>query len=205
MSRDQDTEERIFEAAREVLLQRGSGNVRMKDIAEVAGINPALLNYYFRSKDRLLEAVFQREAGRFIPQEIAILASDRPLEEKVRTIVEDYLDFMMSNPFLPAYVACEVNHHPERLEAFISTVAEVPLDVLGAQIDVEVERGAMRPIDPPQFLINLVSLCIFPFMARPIVKVLLGMDDDGFADFIEERKRELPGFFLRGVRPERAS
>lgn len=202
MPRDQDTEERIFEAARKVLLQRGSGNVRMKDIADVAGINPALLNYYFRSKDRLLEAVFQREARRFIPAEIAVLESDRPLEEKVRLIMRDYLDFFSANPFLPAYVACEVNHRPERLEAFIDLVADVPVDVLAAQIEDAVERGAMRPIDPRQFLANLISLCAFPFVGRPILGALFEWGEEGFEAFIEQRKRELPEFFLRALRPD---
>ena len=78
----------------------------------------------------------------------------------------------------------------------------MPVDVIGSQIQAEVARGAMRPIDPRQFLVNLFSLCVFPFVARPILRVLFQMDDDGFAAFIEERKRELPIFFMNAIRPQ---
>ena len=59
----------------------------------------------------------------------------------------------------------------------------------------------MRPITPEQFMVNLISLCIFPFAARPMLTALLGMDQHAFERFIDSRRQELAAFFLRALRP----
>src|SRR5262252_8411688 len=85
-TRDGDTERRILDAAHAVFVQRGTAGARMQDIARAAGVNQALLHYYFRSKDRLAEAVFRRTAAQFMPRIIAVMASDVPLEQKVERV-----------------------------------------------------------------------------------------------------------------------
>lgn len=206
---NQETEARILDAARSVFLRRGTAGARMAEIAEEAGVNQALLHYYFRSKAGLAEAVFQRAARELFPPVLRTLASDAPLEEKVREVVVLELDTLRDNPFLPGYVLAELNHQPERVGQFVASLTGVSLetvgprvfDRLGAQIDEAVEAGEMRPIPPEQFVINLLSLCIFPFAARPMLMAVTGMDDTGFRAMIERRKAELPEFFLRGLRP----
>ncbi len=201
MADDSNTEERIFEAARRVFLEQGP-RARMQDVAEAAGITQSLLHYYYRNRDRLFEAVFRKEASRIIPREIGILNSDLPIEEKVETIVADYLSFLQENPHLPPFVAYEINYHPDRLAAFLGTIGKPDMQKLRDQIDALVAEKAMRPIQPEQFLVNLLSLCVFPFIARPMLHAVLGFDDRRFAAFIDERKRELPAFFLNALRPE---
>lgn len=181
----------------------------MAEIAEQADVNQALLHYYFRSKARLAEAVFQRAARDLLPAVIETLMSDAALPEKVRRVVDIELSTLLRNPFLPGYILSELNHHPERVEQFIEVTAGVRIDEvaprlfvrLGRQIEAAVEAGEMRPVAPEQFVIDLVSLCIFPFAARPMIAALTGVDDDGFRAMIERRKTELPEFFLRGLRP----
>lgn len=208
-SNDQETEVRILDAAREVFLRRGTAGARMAEIAEEAGVNQALLHYYFRSKAGLAEAVFQRAARELFPPVLRTLASEAPLEEKVREVVRIELDTLQRNPFLPGYVLSELNHHPERVGQFVESMAGVQIDTiaprvfdhLAAQIDEAVAAGELRPIAAEQFVINLLSLCIFPFAARPLLVAVMGMDDEGFGAMIERRKTELPEFFLRGLRP----
>jgi AcrR family transcriptional regulator len=181
----------------------------MQEIADEAGVNKALLHYYFRSKEKLSEAVFQRAAKRLMPPVLGILMSEMPLEEKVEWMAKHYVDALLAAPHLPGYLLSEMHHHPERLHAFIVKVAEMPVDafaprVLGAlraQIDERVRAGTMRPVTPQQFAASLLSLCIFPFAARPMMKLMFALDDAGFAAFMEERKREIPALFLRGLRP----
>lgn len=204
MPSDPSTEARIFEAAREVFLRHGP-HARMREIAEQAGITPSLLHYYYRTRERLFEAVFRKEAARLIPREIGVINSDLSIEEKVRRLVGDYLDFLLENPHLPSFVVHEITYHPERLEDFLSTVGKPDLEKLVAQIDTGVAEGTLRPIRPEQFLVNLLSLCVFPFVGRPMLRAVLGMDDERFVAFIEERKRELPAFFLNALRPEASS
>src|SRR5512145_1155753 len=167
--RDGDTEQRILDAAHAVFIRTGTAGARMQEIAREAGVNSALLHYYFRSKDRLAEAVFQRAAGQLLPAVAGVLASDRPLPEKVRAIVEIELDRLSRTPYLPAYIISELAHHPERITQLISAMTGSQPEALGrkllrvvaAQIDEEVRAGRMRRIAPEQFLVNLLSLCIF--------------------------------------------
>jgi AcrR family transcriptional regulator len=206
---DGDTEQRILEAARTVFVRRGTAGARMQEIAQEAGVNQALLHYYFRSKDRLAEAVFRQVAGRILPTVFEILGSDVSLEEKVERMVHLYIDSLARSPFLPGYILSELHHHPERATQLFTAAAGVEparfakpiLRKLGAQIDARVREGTMRPIAPDQFAVNLISLCIFPFAARPLLRVAIGLDDASFARFLEQRKRELPAFFLNALRP----
>ena len=205
--REPGTESRILDAAHAVLVQHGTAGARMQDIARKAGVNQALLHYYFRSKDRLAEAVFRRTAGQLFPQVVQVMTSDMPLAEKVVRVVEVEIDHLSRTPGLPGYIISEVHHHPERVRQLIAELTgATPEDVrpkllhkLRQQIDAAVTAGAMRPIAPEQFLVNLLSLCVFPFAARPMLMVHLGLDAKEFDQFIDERRDGLAAFFLRAL------
>lgn len=201
MAEEKDTEQKIFEAARRVFLREGTARARMQDIADEAGINKALLHYYFRSKDRLSQAVFREALSRMLPRIFAHLEADQPLEEKVEAIVQTYLDFARENPHVPSFVLYELHYHPDRMKQFVRSIGAPEFDMLAAQIEERVEAGTLRPIAPEDFVVNLVSLCIFPFIARPMVEVLFRVDDARFEAFIERRRQELPSFFLNALRP----
>jgi TetR/AcrR family transcriptional regulator len=210
-SRDADveTEQRILDAARTVFVRRGTAGARMQEIAREAGVNQALLHYYFRSKDGLARAVFAQAVSRVFPALVQVLGADIPLDDKIDRLVAVYLDNMSKNPFLPGYLIAELHHHPERVEQLITAATGAapghllpPLIAkLGEQIDERVRAGTMRPIAPQQFAVNLISLCIFPFAARPMLEIVFGMDDAAFAQFIERRKVELPAFVRNALRP----
>src|ERR687896_1327771 len=106
---DGDTEQRILEAARVVFIRRGTAGARMQEIAHEAGVNQALLHYYFRSKDRLAEAAFREVAGRILPTVFEILGSDATIEEKVQRFVNLYIDSLGASPFLPGYLLSELH------------------------------------------------------------------------------------------------
>ena len=204
--KDEGTEQKILDAADEVFVRRGTDGARMQEIAEQAGVNKALLHYYYRSKDRLAEAVFRRAAAALMPAVLEVMESDLALEEKVEQVVGRYMDQLSRRPYLPGYVISEITHHPGRLAPLVGAIAGTRikrqvLAKLGRQIDERVRAGTLAPIAPEQFLINLVSLCVFPFAARPILQALLGLDQKGFERFVEERRRVLPAFFARGLRP----
>ncbi len=206
---DRETEQKILEAARSVFLRRGTAGARMAEIAQEAGVNQALLHYYFRSKERLADAVFEQIAGRVFPALVQIFGADISLDEKIDQLIAAYLENLSRNAFLPGYLISEMHHHPERVSQLVTAAmgadpARVlpPLfEKLGQQIDKHVADGTMRRIAPEQFAINLISLCIFPFAARPMLRLIFGMDDDAFARFIEQRKTELPAFFRNALRP----
>lgn len=203
------TEQRILTAANRVFVRRGTAGARMSEIAEEADVNQALLHYYFSSKADLARAVFRGAARKLLPRVLKTLISDASLEEKVRQVVEIEIDFLLDHPQLPGYVLSELSHHPQRADELFEALSGSPVgDVaprvmnrLRAQIDAAVEAGELRPIEPETFVVNLISLCIFPFAARPMVSMIAGLDEAGFEAMMTRRKRELPEFFLRGLRP----
>jgi TetR/AcrR family transcriptional regulator len=206
---DTDAEGRILDAAHIVFVRRGTAGARMQEIADEAGVNKALLHYYFRSKSRLSAAVFQRVARGLFLRVSEILGSDAALDDKVRRVIQLYLEQLTKTPYAPAYVISELNQHPDRAAQFVEAVRQIRaqslnddvLDTLGKQIRRRVRAGEMRAISTPQFIANLASLCIFPFAARPMLCAILNFDDRGFTRFIEERKTVLPEFFLNALRP----
>ena len=207
--RDGLTEQRLLDAANLVILKRGTAGARMQEIAREAGVNHALLHYYFRSKDQLAAAVFRRAASGLLPAVVGVLASDRSIEEKVTLVIRTELDHLTKSPHLPAYIISELAHHPERIHELVKGITGSGPDVigrsvtgvLGAQIAAAVKAGTMRPIEPAQFVVNLLSMCVFPFAARPMLMAMLGLDDQGFVAFIERRRSDLPRFFLGALRP----
>ncbi|MFP3948118.1 MAG: TetR/AcrR family transcriptional regulator [Longimicrobiales bacterium] len=206
---DLDTENRILEAARSVFLRRGTTGARMREIADEAGVNQALLHYYFRTKEALAEAVFRKVARQLLPPIVAELRSDHRLEEKVKRVIELELDHLSRNPNLPAYLISELNHHPGRAPQLWEEVVGEPagrtgsrvLEKLREQLEEAADRGHVRPMEPEQFLVNLISLCIFPFAARPMLEAVLGLGEGEFEAFIEARRHSLPDFFLGALSP----
>jgi len=201
---DRDAEHRIIAAAHAVFVRRGTAGARMQEIADEAGVNKALLHYYFRNKRRLADAVFQRAIQRLFERVAEVLGSDEPLEAKVETLIGLYLDQLSKAPFLPGYVLAELNQHPERATQFAASMRArrvAMLATLNRQLKARIRAGTLRRIPTRQFIVNLVSLCIFPFAARPMICAVLNLDADGFVRFIEERKKVLPEFFLAALRP----
>jgi TetR/AcrR family transcriptional regulator len=206
---DADSETRILDAAHAVFTRRGTAGARMAEIAREAGVNHALVHYYFRSKERLAEAVFRRAAGQLFPAMLAVFASELPIDEKVRRIVSAQVDMLLENRYLPGYLLAELNHYPERAELLLSSIAGATPDVvrprlfgkLAEQLDAAARDGTLRPITPQAFVLNLVSMVVYPFAARPFVMAVMGLDDAGFAAMMQQRKTELPEFFLAALRP----
>jgi TetR/AcrR family transcriptional regulator len=206
---DGRTGERILDAAHAVFVRRGTAGARMQEIAREAGVNSALLHYYYETKDHLAGAAFRRVAGHLLPSVIEILGSDAELEEKVARVVELELDQLSRAPYLPGYLISELTHHPERARQLVAAITgagpgqglAVALETVRRQIARRVGLGEMHPIEPDQFIVNLMSLCIFPFAARPMILALLGIDQGGFSAFIDRRRSELAPFVARALRP----
>ena len=172
-------------------------------------MNQALLHYYFRSKAQLAHAVFAQAASQLFPPVANVLMSDLSLEEKVRQVVKIELATLSRNPNLPAYIIGEVNQAPERAAQLLDAAEQLKSSgtlkrmrtVLQEQINAEVAAGTMRKISAPQFLVNLLALCIFPFATRPMVQAILSLDEKGVDRFLDERATEIPKFFLNALRP----
>lgn len=200
-NKDQNTEQKILEAAKAVFLERGLDGARMQDIADKAGINKALLHYYFRSKDKLFDVIFLEAAARFLPQLGELFASGLPLFEKIEKFVHTYIDLLQENPHLPLFVLNEMQKVDGK--DFFEKLwkgKKPAVHILAKQIDEAVKEGLIRPIKPVHLLLNIVSMSIFPFVARPIVKMVWGVDDPQFKRLMEERREVVVRFVLDSIR-----
>lgn len=200
-AKDTGTEEKILAAARKVFTTKGMAGARMQDIADEAGMNKALLHYYFRDKDKLFETVFLAEAQKFFPTINAIFASEQPLFEKIETFVSEYIDEMVENPYLPWFVINEINRDPDQFMYKIWGKDNLPKPgKLLEQIEAEIKAGRIRPISPVHLLMNMISMTIFPFVGKPMFVRNLRLSDKQFREIMEQRKKEIPSFIINAIR-----
>lgn len=195
------TEQKIFEAAREVFTQKGMDGAKMQEIADRAGINKALLHYYYRSKEKLYEMVVRAVIGKALPALRQIIESDLPLEEKIRGFISTYIDVISHNTFIPLFIISEINKHPEH---FFETILPKDLpkpEVFFRQVEDEIAAGRIRPVKPQHLIVHIISMCVFPFVGKPMVRILLGMSSGEMRMFLEERKQEVTVFVLAALRP----
>ena len=187
-----ETEERIVVSAEKLFYQKGKAGTSMQDIADDAGINRTLLNYYFRSKDQLFEAVFRKALGSFVPNLAALMRTDLPFLEYVPAMVEKIIDTMLENPRIPIFVLQELSSNPERMPQMIKEMGIDPALAIEKMQSDHMEP-AIAGLDPRQIILNLISLCIFPFAAKPVVlDILFQGDNDAYVSAMKERKVLLP-------------
>ena len=194
------TEERILESARQIFQVKGLQGARMQEIADKAGINKAMLHYYYRSKELLFEAVFEEAANRIFPKIVEFLNTDYPLFEKIERFVDYYLTTLLENKYMPAFVLNELNQNPERLVKLMSDRGIFKQDKFIEQINNAIKDELIIPIDPRQLITNIISMSIFPFAGRPILMGLFKLDEESYYQFIESRKKEVPKFIINAIK-----
>lgn len=198
-----ETEEQIFEAACRVFQRKGYAGARMQEIADEADINKSMLHYYYRSKDKLFQQVFQQEMTRFFPIIFGVMGSDDSLDEKIKQLIEAYYSFLQDNPHMVQFVIMEMNQNPERFKSFIKEKGFRPPKSFLQQIQSEVEKGTIKPVDPRQLIISILGLILFPFIARTMVQTVFGLDEKAYLDFLRERKSFLVDFILNAIKYEK--
>lgn len=172
----------------------------MQAIADAASINKAMLHYYYRSKEELFKAVFQRDMKAFLPRIVMILTSEHSLFEKIRNFTDQYIAFFQANPSLPAFIVTELSQNPEKLVQGLIEENTIDLAPFFEQVKTESEKGNIREIPPEHLLVNLVSMSIFPFVGKPLLQRLLEMEEEEFQDFMETRKKEVADFVIDSIR-----
>ncbi|MBK7562324.1 MAG: TetR/AcrR family transcriptional regulator [Chitinophagaceae bacterium] len=201
IKKDHNAEERILAAAKKVFTTKGMAGARMQDIADEAGINKALVHYYFRDKDKLFEVVFLAEAQKFFPKINSIFNSEVPLFEKIENFVAEYIDEMQENPYLPWFVMNELHRDPDQFMYKIWGEKNLPKpQKLLEQIEKEVKKGTIKRISPIHLLMNLLSMTIFPFVARPMLTRNLRLNETQFKEVMDQRKKEIPKFIFDSIR-----
>jgi len=193
------TEELILEAAQAVFLEKGLAGARMQEIADRAGINKALLHYYFRSKDKLAELIINRAVGTMVPRIMALLDQELDLFDKIRLLATEYVEFVRHNSFMPLFIVNEVNRNPHFFLTSTVQQEKPRFDFFCQQVEEAVTQGRIRPVSAAQLLMNLLSLLIFPFLGKPVFQAALGLSEADFQAEMERRRTEVAEFVIRAI------
>lgn len=194
-----NTEEKILEAAKSVFLNKGMDGARMQEIADEAGINKALLHYYFRSKERLFEAIFGEIIKFAFPKITRIIASDMGIVSKIEQFVDAYLEILMKHPFIPGFIMKELSRDPSTFLKMIMKFGFNP-QIVFTQIEEAMDRGEIIRMDPRHLAVNVISMCVFPFAARPIISfVMFKEDQQAIENFYRERATVIKQFVVNAI------
>jgi len=195
------TEALILEAARVVFIKKGLEGARMQEIADEAGINKALLHYYFRSKEKLFNYIFENALAGIFEVINKSIREEGDVIVFIEKFVDNYLNTLLKNPFIPNFIFNEINSHPERISQFSE---KIKLNVPGFKHMVEknITQKKICVIAPEHLLIDMLGLCIFPFIGRPLFeKVFFENRPADANNFLQERKQHILSFFKIALQP----
>ena len=189
MEETQNTEEKILAAAEEVFMKARYDGARMQEIANKAEINKAMLHYYFRSKDKLFEKIFDGKVKHFFPEISEELEKGQTFIRKVDFMIDAYISLIIRFPYIPLFVLNTVNK--DNGASFITKLPISLIKKISGEYMAALEKGEVRKVDPFQLVISILSMCAFPFVARPIIMQAGNLTKADFNQLMEERKAEL--------------
>lgn len=195
----ESTEKKILNAARDVFIRKGMDGARMQEIADEAGINKSLLHYYFRSKQKLFEAIFRDAFGLLIPELMKIFKEEGPLQNKIDRVVDRYITVIGDNPFLPQFLIGEINRDPDKFVKILQSSGIDP-EFLQRKIDEEVEAGNINPIRAADLIPNMIGMVVIPFAVRPLFQTIFFKGNNEEYDvYLNERRRTISAFIKKAL------
>jgi len=199
MAKEHNTEDKIVDAAKTVFVQKGMDGARMQHIADEAGINKALLHYYFRTKDKLFEKVFTILFKDIFSIFDRAVSEEVSFEEFLDGFIRQYIKKIKSKPYIPQFIIHELNRNPKKIVELMHS-SNFKKQRLFDLVNKAVEEKVIRPIHPVHLITNILALCIFPFIAKPIITgFALDGDKTKYQQYIDERPEEVIAFVKRAV------
>ncbi|MCV9386070.1 TetR/AcrR family transcriptional regulator [Reichenbachiella ulvae] len=198
MAQDSTAEEKIKEAAKSLFTKNGFAATKTRDIAEKAGINLALLNYYYRSKELLFNKIMMEVMSMFMKSIFSIFQDERTtLEQKFELIASRYIDKIKSNPDIPNFLLNELRSRPE--EFFLKIIEGKRLQdfYIYTQLVEQIGEERVKGLNPIHIMMNLMSLTLFPFVGKPMMRMVTGIDNAVFNKMMEERKKLIPMWIMQ--------
>jgi AcrR family transcriptional regulator len=200
---NKNTEQIILEAAEKLFLDKGYAATKTTEIAQEAGINHAMLHYYFRTKENLFNKIFETKAQYFLSSFSHAFDQELPLREKIKLGVETHFDFIGTNPKIPMFIMREIVSNKEKREFLLRFVhqdiipkAFVTINELTQAIKDEVEKGNIQPINPIDLILNIASLNVFAYVTG---QVFFDTDETGLKTYLEQRKKNNVEVILKSL------
>jgi AcrR family transcriptional regulator len=196
------TEQKIIAAAVSVFQSKGYAATRTRDIAELAEINLALLNYYFRSKEKLFELILKQSMGEFI--EIMTLAmndKNTTIEKKITSIVEAYHEMLFEKPGFPLFILNELNRGNHAVILKATGLKKIyHKSIFAEQYKAAQSKGKFTSQPMIGLIMNMMSLTLFPFVAAPLLQMLGDMDKKEYYQFLNQRKEFIVKWTLQTLK-----
>lgn len=202
---EQNMEKTIMDAAEKLFLEKGFAMVSTTQIAKAAGCNQALVHYYFRTKDRLFEAIFAEKLKTFFSVIFQPQDESLTFEEKLKKYISAHFDMLLANPKLPFLVINELTTNADRIDSLKEMLGQSITYVYGPfqqELDAEIAAGRIRPTTIPDIIYSMVSLNVMAFIGAPIMKKVLFLDDKHFKAMLLYRKEENIRIILTGLKPD---
>lgn len=204
INNDINMEQTILEAAEKLFLDKGFAMTTTTEIARIAGCNQALVHYYFRTKEKLFNSIFENKAKLFLSQFMQISDDKISFVDKLKLNIEAHFNILKENPKLPFLIFNEFTTNPQRLKSIKSTMAYVPNTILlkmQSELQAEINKGNIRPITVVDLIITIVSLNAFLFISKPIFDNIFDFSPEQFKAFIEHRKQENIHIIISSLKP----
>ncbi|MBP6335325.1 MAG: TetR/AcrR family transcriptional regulator [Bacteroidia bacterium] len=199
---DRSTELKIKDAARKIFLEKGLAGARMQDIADEACLNKALLHYYYRSKEKLFQTIFQAELLNFFNNMFEIMNAPITLFEKIERLVAREIDTMNSCPRLPIFILNELAQDQDSCLMKMKNMEMHKLHVkFREEVELEISKGTIRKVDPDHLFLNLLSMTGYPFMAKPVVKGLFELEEQAYYEFMQQHKTNVSNLIIDSLKP----
>lgn len=204
MKEDKNMEEQILESATELFLKKGFAATSTTEIARHAGCNQALVHYYYRTKDKLFEAIFEAKIKKFVDSLLAASDEELTFEERLSRKIGSHFDMLAENPKLPVLLFSEVSTNPKRLELFKNALSDKPqqvLDNLGKDLKKEIAKGNVREMTVYDLILDIISLNIIMFLMETPFRAITQISDEDYKSLLERRKEENIQLILKGIKP----
>lgn len=197
-----DTEERIIEAALSVFAVKGKDGARMQEIADEADINKAMLHYYFRSKEKLYEAVFRYVFRQFSLQHASAVQEGATFAETLRSFIDSFIRSIQTKPDIVRLMVNENLSGGNTVGRMITGPEHenAPPSLLKSKLEDAIRRGEIRPVHAEHTLLSILSCCLFFFIWEPTIRIKIA-DSEHWDDFVEARKEHIFDLIYHGLHP----
>lgn len=191
---DYTTEQKIKDTAKRVFLRKGYSATTTREIADEAGLTHALVNYYFRSKEKLFDIVTQEQVAIFFGKIYPIVNNeDTTLDEKVEGLVNYYTEILIKEPGLVFFISSEMQNRPERISELMESNRGLAKAVIARQL-----QEARPDIHPMQLLMSILGMILFPYISRGVFQRSMNISEKEIIIMLKERAGFLPAL-IKGM------
>jgi TetR/AcrR family transcriptional regulator len=204
-SEELQTEKLIKEKAKILFFQKGLLKATTQEIADEAGVNRALIHYYFRSREQMLDILLEETIQSKRQRVRAIFNSSLSFREKIASYIDAIIDYGLTYPYLENFIISETARRPEKFKSFCATDRVKSSDLIRDELQKEIRQGRLANITAEHFMVNLAALCNYPLLARSVLQTIHGMTDTAYRKFLNERKKVIYRTIFNEEMPEPVS